>query len=305
MAATVRQTLDNMLGLVGQPYPSRKLLPDLPSGKIAQPRGVIIAGDLTDYGDWPRFRAGIPGRWRRGPAKYLCSSESATMTATRKAPRGWAFWPATGCSSRKHLIDGVSDNGLHYAWNWDGVHFVCVNLCPADSTDAQTPFKYGHPGPGSWNDPLGALTFLKDYLRKNVRGGEPVIIWQHYGYCEGFNFDWEWWSAKQRREFYDAVKDCNIAAILHGHTHAPARYRWPDAKADPKEVERLFGQSPPKDLRSFDIFSGGSFGGGTYYLFRVLGDRLIALHHDRNGWSKGEDLDLIKRLAVPAKLSRR
>jgi len=141
---------------------------------------------------------------------------------------------------------------------------ICVNLCPADTTDNETPFKYGHPGPGSWNDSRGALTFLTGYLRQRVgTSGDPVIIWQHYGYCEGFNFDWNWWSAKQRRAFYDAIKGYNIVALLHGHTHAPARYRWPDPANDATEVRRLFGDKPPANLRAFDVFSGGSFGAGA------------------------------------------
>jgi len=141
---------------------------------------------------------------------------------------------------------------------------ICVNLCPADTTDNETPFKYGHPGPGSWNDSRGALTFLTGYLRQRVgTSGDPVIIWQHYGYCEGFNFDWNWWSAKQRRAFYDAIKGYNIVALLHGHTHAPARYRWPDPANDATEVRRLFGDKPPEKLRAFDVFFGGSFGAGA------------------------------------------
>jgi hypothetical protein len=276
-----------------------KSLPELPLGKIAQPRGVLIAGDLTDYGDWPRFEEIFPATGV-GPAKIPLFLGIGNHDGDPKSPTRLGVLTRNRQLWDNHRIDSISDNGLHYAWTWEGVHFVCVNLCPADSTDAQTPFKYGHPGPGSWNDPLGALSFLKEYLHKRVLGGEPVIIWQHYGYCEGFNFDWDWWSARQRREFYDAIKDCNVAVILHGHTHASARYRWPDAKEDPREVERLFGKATPKNLRSFDIFSGGSFGGRTYYLFRVMGDRLIALHHDRSGWSNDPRLHLMKTMPVTA-----
>ncbi len=179
------------------------------------------------------------------------------------------------------------------------MHFVCVNLCPADTTDPETPFKFGKPGPGSWNDPMGALTFLTTYLCQQVgTSGEPVIIWQHYGFCEGFNFDWNWWSARQRRAFYEAVKDYNVVALLHGHTHAPARYRWPDPQRDAEELRRLFGDAPRANLRSFDVFSAGSLGGGTFYVVRILDDRLIAAHCDRRGWSANPALYVVKPLRV-------
>jgi hypothetical protein len=298
VVAAVQHTLDDMLQLVGEPYPTVKNLPDLPKGNIAAPRGVLVAGDLTDYVDWPRFVKVFPAEGL-GANKIPILLGVGNHDGDPKSPTRLGTIARNRQALKEGRIQALCENGLHYAWSWEGLHFVCVNLCPADSTDAETPFQFGHPGPGSWNDPLGALTFLKDYLRSHVRNGEPVIIWQHYGYCEGFNFDWNWWTAKQRREFYDTIKDSNVVALLHGHTHAPARYRWPDAKSDPREVERLFGKTPPADMRSFDVFSGGSFNAGTYYVFRIAGDRLIALHRDRGGWSKHDDMHFIKSLVSP------
>jgi hypothetical protein len=292
VAATAKTNLAGMLKLVGEPYPT-ELLPGLPAGKIPTPRALLLAGDLTDQGAWPLFETVFPPTLEPGNIPVLVAAgnhDGAPSDATRQ-----------GILARNRLhadakrIDVLASNGFHYAWKWEGVHFICMNLCPADSTDSETPFTYGKPGPGSWNDPLNALQFLKDYL-KNVGPTEPVIIWQHYGFCEGFNFDWNWWSAKQRHLFYDAVKDFNIVALLHGHTHAPAHYLWPDPKADSQEVERLFGTTPPKDLRSFDVFSAGSVGGGTCYLFRIVNDQLFALHHDPQGWTKDRTLTTEKCL---------
>jgi hypothetical protein len=62
----------------------------------------------------------------------------------------------------------------------------------------------------------------------------------------------------------------------------------------------LFGDKPPANLRAFDVFSGGSFGagaangGGTFYVFHILNDQLIAAHHDTHGWVKNPQLFLIK-----------
>ena len=34
-------------------------------------------------------------------------------------------------------IGTVSENGLHYSWDWDQVHFVQANLYPADKQHAK------------------------------------------------------------------------------------------------------------------------------------------------------------------------
>jgi len=109
------------------------------------------------------------------------------------------------------------------------VHYICLNLCPADTTDAQTPFKYGKPGPGSWNDPQGALSFLKGYLARHVGASrDPIVLMQHYGF-DGFSLnDWNWWTPKQRRALYELLKDYNVAAFFHGHNHHAEHYRGPD-----------------------------------------------------------------------------
>ena len=296
VAATAKANLDSVLKLIGEPYPSG-LLPGLPVGRIAAPRALLLAGDLTDNGAWPLFETIFPPLLEPGSIPVFVAAGNHDGEPSGPSRQGILARNRLHAAAKR--IEVIATNGFHYAWQWEGVHFICVNLCPADTTDAETPFTYGKPGPGSWNDPLNALQFLKDYL-KNVGPTAPVIIWQHYGYCEGFNFDWNWWSAKQRRLFYDAVKDHHIVALLHGHTHAPAHYLWPDPKADRQEVERLFGDVPPQDLRSFEVFSAGSVGGGAFYLFRIVNDQLFALHHDVRGWNKDPVLTTVTSLSATA-----
>jgi hypothetical protein len=171
----------------------------------------------------------------------------------------------------------------------------------ADAIDPASAFKFGTPGPGSWHDPQGALMFLKEYLQKAVgTSGAPVILCQHLGFDEGFSIDWRWWSSGDRRRLYDAIREYNVVAILHGHTHAPAHYRWPDPKTGAAEVERLFGKEPPRDLRSFDVFCAGASqrerGPGEFYVFRAVGDRLVAAHRGAAGWSADPALHAVKTI---------
>jgi hypothetical protein len=311
-ADRLRDHARRLVATVGEPYPAIGPLRDLPPARVARPLAHLVAGDLTDKGDdpaqWPLFDKLVPaaglddgrGGGGGGGGRIPLFLGVGNHDGAPAGPTRLGAIARNRQAQKEGRLAAISGDGLHYAWAWQGVHFVCVNLCPADSTDADTPFNYGKPGPGTWNDPLGALTFLTGYLRTAVADtGAPVVVWQHYGYCEGFNFDWNWWSAKQRRAFYDAIRAYYVIALLHGHTHAAAHYRWPDAKANPREVARLFGDAPPPDLRSFEVFSGGSMNAGTFYVLRVTGDRLIAAARGPDGWSTDASLYSVSSIAPP------
>ena len=200
------------------------------------------------------------------------------------------------CPSR--TISALSENGVHYAVRWGDLHVICVNLYPADGPDMAQPFKFGDGGqPGKWNDPQGALTFMTNYLHTVVgTSGQPVIIMQHYGFI-GFSInDWNWWTPKLRREFYDAIKDYNVVALFHGHDLASQHYLWPDAVAHPEEVKLLLGDNPPANLKRFDVFAAGRL----TWVFRVQGGKLLAMHHNGKDWTNIPGLMAIKSLA-PAK----
>lgn len=279
----VRSNLTALLQTIGEPYPVTGPFKGLELGAVEKPRGLLIAGDLTDNLDWERFTSIFPasgvGSGNKKIPVFLClgNHDGDAKGATRK---GMVEWNRAYLKEKKFAA--LSDNGLHYALNWEGVHILCLNLCPADTVDKETIFKFGAPGDGSWNDPDKALSFMKGYLRDHVgKSGEPVILMQHYGF-DGFSMnDWNWWTPKQRRALYDAIRPYNIVAFLHGHDHAPNHYRWPDAAIHPDEVKRLFGDTPPADLKLYDVFSTGRVG----WIFRILDDKLIAVHRREKGWN--------------------
>jgi hypothetical protein len=190
-------------------------------------------------------------------------------------------------------LAAISTNGAHFALNWSGIHFVCLNLCPADTTDAETPFKYGHSGPGSWNDPQGALSFLKDYLARHVgASGEPIVLMHHYGF-DGFSLnDWNWWTLKQRRVLYELLKNYNVAAIFHGHNHHAEHYRWPDTKRHAADLDYFFDGKPPVNPRQYDVLSCGN----VCWVIRVRGDQLIAAHFKGPSWNSDRTAVVVKSL---------
>jgi 3',5'-cyclic AMP phosphodiesterase CpdA len=288
--ARVRARLDTMRGWVGATYPDAPALAGLRLGTVAPPRGIIILGDLTDghkepalqQEQWQTFDGLFPVKGvslgNRLVPVFACAGNHDGALA---GPLRQGLINRNRAFDRAGQLAAIATNGVHFALNWDGVHFVSLGLCPADTTDTETPFKYGQPGTGSWNDPQGALSFLKDYLARQVgTSGEPVILMHHYGF-DGFSLnDWNWWTPRQRRALYDLLKSYNVAAILHGHNHHAEHYRWPDPKLHATDIGCFFDGKPPANHRQYDVLSCGSVG----WLIRIRGNQLLAAHLTGSAW---------------------
>jgi hypothetical protein len=296
-AEGVRNDVDILLKTIGQPFPSNGPFAELNLGSVSKPRGWIIAGDLTDNLDWERFSSIFPpagvGNDNEKIPVYVClgNHDGDAKGASRKG-----IIERNRAHAEAKRFAALSENGLHYALNWDGVHILVLNLCPADTVDTETIFKYGKPGAGSWNDPDGAFTFMTSYLRDKVgTSGEPVILLHHYGF-DGFSMnDWNWWTPKQRKALYEAIRPYNILAFIHGHNHAADHYRWPDEKMHAADIKAFFGEKPPADMKVYDVFSTGRTG----WIFRIVDDKLVAAHRTEKGWTGNLNTVLpIKTVAV-------
>ncbi len=181
-------------------------------GIVPQPRAVLVAGDLTDFGtteEWNGYdifegfeddylgSGATPGRlnW----PVYECfgnhdiDEESGSSDYAREQVRN-----RTLAGERPGTFD-ISDNGYHYSWTWDNIHFVNLNLYPgAIGTYAQ-----------------GSLEFLINDLAKHIgSSGKAVVLYFHYDFIR-----LNWWEPKEQDAFYNAIKDYNIVAMIHGHRH--------------------------------------------------------------------------------------
>ena len=88
-------------------------------------------------------------------------------------------------------------DSLRYVFKLGDLHFVCLNIYP---------------------DRKG-ISFLNDILVK----GRPYVLFFHYN-LEG---QWsDWWTEKEKEQFYETIKDYNIVAILVGHAHRSSNMEW-------------------------------------------------------------------------------
>jgi len=239
-----KSTIDKMNYIPGSlAYP-----PEPDGGIVAEPRGVLVVGDVVDSGtiaQWEGFDT------VDGFEDDYCGS------GTTPARLNWPVYEAFGNhevqglnASSNYARDQIRDrtlagkrpaganisaNGYHYSWDWDTVHFVNLNLYPSAGIDAQDSFG-----------------FLVSDLANNVGdSGRPVVLYHHYDFIMT-----QWWQAGEQDAYYNAIKDYNIIAIIHGHRHITS-----------------FESSTWRGINTFDV---GLCGTDKFAVFRITKNRLFA-----------------------------
>jgi len=180
----VRQ-IDEMNALPGKPLP-RQL-----GGTVQPPRGVLMAGDLTD--------GGSKAQWREFVAHYGLTGKDGRLR--------FPLYECTGNHDRhaflfRPVLDGVKrrHGSLTYSWDWDDVHLVSLDCYP----DAAN------------------LRWLKRDLAQ-VGTVRPVALFFHYPLLGPYS---DWWKQTEKNAFRDAIRGYNVIAIFHGHYHGSGRYKW-------------------------------------------------------------------------------
>lgn len=277
----VRETIDAMNWLPGTAYP-----PDI-GGTVQTPRGVLHTGDMLDSGGSPSAAA----VWAIFTADFGVNGEGRVCYPVYEIvgnhDAGDGSPPQEGVRLRNRQrqgLSGVSTNGLHYSWTWDHLHLVAVNKFSGSTRDPSRPYNQ------QWNDPTGSLEFLRDDLRRNG-ADRPVIVLQHYGF-EGFSAAWGWWSEKDRVATWEAIRDYNVIAYLHGHTHLMTFFKWKG------EDFHLEGQKMPEDGVDIIGCASGQRGPGVpgeFMVFRVTDKEMIVAHRFADRWGE------VRRFPIPAK----
>lgn len=262
-----RASVEEMNRITAATWPEK-----LGGGEIGKPRGVVVLGDAIDDGD-----KSVNGR-KNSEEENKFFLEDFGLDGTDglleypvfegwgnhdgppegKGKCGFSFQGQIRKRNllRKHkgLISNLSENGLHYSWDWGDVHFVQLNLYPADKQRAGV-----HYSP-VWHDPQNALSFLKkDLAEKVADSGRPVVLMSHCG------FDTDWWVKEDWKEAYDAAKPYNVVLYLYGHTGTGV-HQW----------------APDGETKKWDCINDGHADVG-FFVIQIVGGRLRAAYRCKAG----------------------
>lgn len=165
-------------------------LPGPFGGVVGTPRGVLVAGDLTETGQAAEFA--------RFEAMYgLTGTDGLLRYPVYEGVGNHDVWGGTHVKAQVVRRHG----GARYAWDWDDLHMVCLGEGP-DAAD---------------------LAWLRDDLA--ATGPDVgVVLFLHYP-LEGK--ETYWFGAGPYRDELDRVlAGYRVLGIFSGHFHSSGGYRW-------------------------------------------------------------------------------
>jgi hypothetical protein len=267
--AGTEATLRVINDLPGKPFPL--------GGLVAEPRAVLVAGDLVDVVDDPRHwdcyrrffdpngQALLRFRAFECIGNHDLSAESAEGFSVVQRAFIQRNRARRGPETFHH-----DAQGYHSSWDWGPLHLVNLNLFPGNEA------RPVYDRPAAWNNPVRSLDFLRQDLRERVgASGRPVVLMWHYG-LRGWGLE-KWWTPADLAALKEAVSGYNVVLILHGHEHAFAQYEW-------EGLPVFMCPSPQKDRdpRTPDVPSTPK----GFLVVRLRGDSLQLAHHGAEGWAE-------------------
>jgi len=175
-----------MNNLPGQALPAEL------GGVVGAPRGVIIAGDLTEDG--------TPWQWSHFVAWYGLNGGDGQLS--------WPVLEMHGNHDKHHswhTLDRVRERhgGTRYAFDWDDLRVIVLGEAPDDE----------------------GLAFLTRDLAR-VGKERPVVLAQHFPLRGPFSTRNWFGDGRYKAELARVLFGYNVVALFHGHYHASGRYRW-------------------------------------------------------------------------------
>ncbi len=174
----------DMNSVAGRPFPAEI------GGAVGAPRGVLIAGDLTDDSrpeEWDAFVAHYGLHGGDGLLRYPVYEGIGNHDKNN----GWYV--------KKRVAE--RHGGQRYAFDWDDLHVVCLGEAPDDDD----------------------LAWLREDLA--AAGDAGVVLFFHYPLSGPYPDTW-FARGSYRQSFAEVLMGANVLAIFHGHYHASGSYRW-------------------------------------------------------------------------------
>lgn len=181
-----RAAVAKMNAIAGREYP-----PAL-GGKVDAPRGLLVTGDLTEWGK--------VDEWQAFTSVYGLEGKEAAL--------GMPVFEVIGNHDKVHgpwVGDRVAERhrGRTYAWDWDDLHLVALSEAPDDD----------------------GLRFLAHDLER-VSADVPVILYFHLA-LEGPWSTGNWFGDGDFKDRLErTIRGHRVVAIFHGHHHFTEHYVW-------------------------------------------------------------------------------
>jgi predicted phosphodiesterase len=233
--ATSKQVCSSLVETLNR-LPGEAIPEQFGGGSVAKPQGVIHAGDVIDSGDknggiyaemqrteWSAFRDDYGLTGSDGRLKWPVYE----VHGNHDSPRGdgYAIDQIKERNKQRPGLLNISDNGVHYSWDWGGVHFVNLGIVVGRASEPERSRRYA---------PLDSLSFLISDLKEHVADRKrPIVITHHIdvarnsGGCDAqVEAKGKEWDGCDVQAFYASLQGYQIAAILYGHTHVRNVFRW-------------------------------------------------------------------------------
>jgi cytolysin (calcineurin-like family phosphatase) len=229
-----------------------------PADPIAHPLAVVSTGDETDDGQQTSL----------GAFRLLYEAGRSTDALALPLFAGYGNHDVQNdCefnNCAKRMLDysartaacipnGVDSESRNYSWDWGKYHMIQLNNWAGDTMGG----KNNSYSPTVTDTHGSGMPWLIQDLAAHVGGsGQPVIIFQHYGWDP---FSLGWWTDADRQNFLNAIKDYNVVAIISGHDHNMASYSVPvtDSQGNHKLLDDIVGGT------------GGQGGRGEFFVARL------------------------------------
>lgn len=256
-------------------------------GTVAEPRGLLIPGDLTENQDtaqWNQYISvyGIAGiqnnpkavRW---PVYESLGNHDFYVTSYIKDTLHTVKKLIARNAARLSTFTNSDSSGYNYSWDWDGVHFVNLNLYAGGTELGYNGYR-----------PLKALQFLTADLAAHVgTSGRPVFIMQHYTFDANGNAQNDW-NPTLKEAAWAVLQSYNVIGLLHGHSHAEKIYKW----------------------NNIDVFDDGSVMTGDAMVFHITDGRMVVATRATStagvaSWSTNASLLLDKTISMGTPIALR
>lgn len=173
--------------VAGTPYP-----PSL-SGTVARPRGLLVTGDLTEWGKVDEWQPFVKTYGLDGGDGAIHLPVYEVIGNHDKVHGPWV----------EEQVRARHGGGRFYAWDWDDLHLVALGEAPDDE----------------------ALAFLAKDLAP-LGSDVPLVLYFHLA-IQGRWSTGNWFGDGDYKErFARLLEGRNVVAVFHGHHHATDTYEW-------------------------------------------------------------------------------